>query len=104
MTVPFVLSWSMVEAMAAGCLIVGSRTPPVEEVLDDGRNGLLADFFDSDGWLDAIEAALAGGREMDAIRRAARQTAVERFDLTSICLPKSLDLIRSLAANGSHVR
>jgi glycosyltransferase involved in cell wall biosynthesis len=98
MTVPFVLSWSMIEAMAAGCLVVGSRTAPVQEVLEDGRNGLLVDFFDSDGWLNAIGVALAGGREAEAIRLAARQTAVDRFDLASTCLPRLLELVRSIVA------
>lgn len=97
LTYPFVLSWSMVEAMAAGCLVVGSRTAPVEEVLEHGRNGLLVDFFDLEGWQEAIGAALSNDTKMRAIRAAARQTAVERFDRQSVCLPRALSLVKSLA-------
>src|SRR5690606_29952260 len=87
LTYPFVLSWSMLEAMSAGALVIGSRTGPVTEVIEDAANGRLVDFFDVDGWAQAICEALADPRRDDALRRAARQTIIDRYDLRGRCLP-----------------
>ncbi len=95
---PFVLSWSMLEAMSAGCLIAGSRTPPVEEFLVDEDNGLLFDFFDSAGLIAAVDTALDRRSDMVEIRRRARETAIARCDLKRVCLPIQLDLVETLAA------
>ena len=81
LTYPFVLSWSMLEAMASGCLVIGSRTPPVEEVLIDGFNGLLVDFFDGTQIVDTILHALEQPAESQSLRQRARETVRERYGL-----------------------
>ena len=88
LTYPFVLSWSFVEAMACGCLILGSSTPPVLEVLRDGVNGLTVDFFSHRQLANRIEGALEQRRELENLRQGARATAVEQFDLNSLLLPR----------------
>ena len=95
LTVPFVLSWSMLEAMAAGCLVIGSRTPPVEEVIRDGHNGLLVDFFSPQEVADAVDRVLDHPDRMASLRRAARETIVQRYSL-EICLPQQVRLIEQL--------
>jgi glycosyltransferase involved in cell wall biosynthesis len=96
LTYPFVLSWSLLEAMAAGCAIVASRTPPVEEVIDDGENGRFVDFFDTDALADRLCDMLDHPEGQEQIRANARRTVVERFDLKTICLPSYLALLRRL--------
>lgn len=96
LTYPFVLSWSFLEAMAAGCVLVASRTPPVEEVIRDGENGYLVDFFDTDALVDAVGAALSRPDRDARVRAAARQTVLDRYDLATVCLPAYLALLRRL--------
>jgi glycosyltransferase involved in cell wall biosynthesis len=94
LTYPFVLSWSMLEAMAAGCMVVGSRTAPVEEVIKHGENGWLVDFFDHRQLTEALACALEERSRLDGIRQAARRTVFERFDLTTVCLPRQLEILQ----------
>ena len=94
LTYPFVLSWSMLEAMAAGAFVVGSATPPVEEVIEDGVNGWLVPFFDTDTIAGRVADALALRRDVDPIRRAARETIVSRYALVD-CLQKQKALINA---------
>jgi glycosyltransferase involved in cell wall biosynthesis len=95
LTYPFVLSWSLLEAMAAGCLVVGSRTPPVEEVIRDGENGLLADFLSPEAIAARVDEALAM-KDSRLLRERARATVIERYDLKRVCLPAQLGLVARL--------
>lgn len=97
LTYPFVLSWSMVEALAAGALVVGSNTPSVAEVIKDGINGRLVDFFDIKGWSAALIDALARPEDHVQMRENARATARESYDLRSVCLPQQIGLLTRLA-------
>jgi glycosyltransferase involved in cell wall biosynthesis len=103
LTYPFVLSWSMLEAMAAGCLVVGSRTQPVEEVIQHAANGLLIDFFSSEQIADRVIEALEDKKSFASLRQNARQTIVDRFDLRSICLPAHLRLLNMLVPREGRV-
>ncbi|MCR4522286.1 MULTISPECIES: glycosyltransferase [Bosea] len=80
LTVPFVLSWSLLEAMACGCLVIGSDTEPVKEVIRDGGNGLLVPFHDSEALAERIEEALASPTLLQPLRRAARETVTADYE------------------------
>ena len=95
LTYPFVLSWSLLEAMSAGCLVVGSRTPPVEEVMRDGENGLLTDFFSPEAIAERVDDALGTRPSWRRCAKRARQTVVERYDLKRVCLPAQLELVEA---------
>jgi len=95
LTYPFVLSWSMLEAMSAGAYVIGSRSAPVEELITDGVNGKLVDFFDIKGWSAALIEALAEPERFMSLRAAARQTILDNYDLHSICMPRMVDYVES---------
>ena len=78
LTVPFVLSWSLLEAMAAGCSIVASNTEPVQEVMANRSEGLLVDFFDAQAQANAIETLL-NDRELAFSLGQAAQNAAKQF-------------------------
>lgn len=96
LTYPFVLSWSLLEAMSAGCAVIASDTSPVTEVIKDGVNGKLVPFFDLNGWVNGIEEMLENHALRTELGRNARQTIISNYDLRTVCVPKQLDWVQSL--------
>ncbi|MCH2548181.1 MAG: glycosyltransferase family 4 protein [Alphaproteobacteria bacterium] len=96
LTYPFVLSWSTLEAMATGCLLIGSDTTPLHEVIEDGKNGLLVDFFSPEQLAKRVDEALDNREKMQPIRDAARRTIEERYALKKL-LPLHMELITDVA-------
>ena len=85
----------MLEAMACGALVVASNTPPVQEVISDGINGLMVDFFKPDQLASALERVLAQPSQFDHIREKARATVIAKYDL-SACLKYKLAWLSGL--------
>ncbi|HMX98632.1 MAG TPA: glycosyltransferase family 4 protein [Agitococcus sp.] len=96
LTYPYVLSWSLLEAMSAGCTIVASDTPPLKEAIIEGKTGRLVNFFDKQALANTVSELLADKAQSDILSQNARQFAVENYDLKSICLPKQLQWVQSL--------
>lgn len=98
LTYPFVLSWSMLEAMSAGCLIIGSDVAPVREMIRDGENGVLVPFFDQDKLASAVSKALKYKAEFVHLRAQARRDVIAKYDLASVCLPAQLRLYNQVVS------
>lgn len=103
LTYPFVLSWSMLEAMAAGCVLIASATPPVLEVVNDQQNGLLFDFFDVGKLTKHAVAVLAEPERFRHLAEAARATIVERYDVNTVILPAQIAFIQRLLGQSTAV-
>ena len=96
LTYPFILSWSMLEAMACGCLVVGSATEPVREVISDQENGFLVDFFSPAALAGKVAEALDHPRHKAVIGKRARETIRSTFDVKTL-LPRQLALLQEIA-------
>lgn len=95
LTRPFVLSWSMLEAMSCGALVVASDTAPVQEVIADGINGLMVDFFKPDRLAAVLDRVLASPEEFESVRARARATVIARYEQRA-CLKRKLDWLSGL--------
>jgi glycosyltransferase involved in cell wall biosynthesis len=98
LTYPYVLSWSLMESMSTGCLVVGSRTPPVMEVIRDRDNGLLVDFPGHAQLAQVLEEVLSAPTQFDGMRARARQTVLEHYD-QRLLVPEQVQWLRGWVKN-----
>ncbi|MCH2038357.1 MAG: glycosyltransferase family 4 protein [Rickettsiales bacterium] len=96
LTYPFVLSWSMLESMSLGCAMICSDTSPVQEVIEDGVNGLMVDFFSPEDVAAKVSQVLDHPDRMQNMRQAARQTVLDKYALEKL-LPMHIALIKDVA-------
>ncbi|EMG38684.1 glycosyltransferase [Desulfocurvibacter africanus PCS] len=98
LTRPFVLSWSRLEAMSCGCLVVASDPQPVREVLRHDVNGLLTPFFSPEQLAATVNHALERKEELRPLRESARETIEQRFALKRL-MPAHLNLMQTVLRN-----
>jgi glycosyltransferase involved in cell wall biosynthesis len=98
LTYPFVLSWSLLEAMSAGCAIVASDTAPLREAIEHNKTGCLVDFFDAPQLTEQVGALLADTDQRQRLGNAARRFAQTNYDLKTQCLPKQIAWVEQLQA------
>ena len=97
LTYPFVLSWSLLEAMSAGCAIVASDTAPVHEAIRHGETGQLVDFFNPSALAQAVIGLCNNPAERARLGAQARAFAVENYDLEKHCLPQQIEWVHTLS-------
>lgn len=98
LTYPFVLSWSLLEAMSTGACVLASDTAPVREVVTEGETGRLVDFFDRDLLLQRLLELLDDPAQRQRLGAAARHHVQQHYDLRRVCLPRQLDWVAALTA------
>ena len=96
LTYPFVLSWSLMESMSAGCSIVASNTQPLQEVIEHNKTGLLVDFFNYKEIADSICNLLQDKNLRECLSRNARELILKKYDLKQVCLPAQINWIENL--------
>lgn len=94
LTYPFVLSWSLLDAMSVGCCVVASDTAPVKEVIQDGFNGILTDFYNIDSMVLKINSVLNEPEKFSNLRISARKTIKEKYELQKL-LKEQIDFLNS---------
>lgn len=96
LTYPFVLSWSLLEAMSVECAIVASDTAPVQEFIQHDKTGVLTPFFDQKQLVDNISLLLDNPEKRAEMGKAAREEILRKYDLKTVCLPNMLDWVEAL--------
>jgi glycosyltransferase involved in cell wall biosynthesis len=99
LTVPFVLSWSLLNALACGATVLASDTGPVREIIQHGKNGLLTNFFDIEAMTMAVDRILRDPERFRPLGAAGQALIRERYSM-DVCLPQMLELYDEVIRNG----
>lgn len=99
LTYPFVLSWSLLEAMASACPIIASDTGPLRGIIEHEKNGLLVDFFSVDELVGGVGRLLENPKIASKLGNAARRDCIKKFDLHSVCIPAQIKLLERNSAD-----
>ena len=97
LTYPFVLTWSLLEAMSVGCAIVASNTEPLKEAITQDETGRLINFFDTEALTEEVCRLLDDPDERARLGKNAREFARKHYDLKTVCLPRQLEWLEQLA-------
>jgi glycosyltransferase involved in cell wall biosynthesis len=103
LTVPFVLSWSLLNALACGATVLASNTAPVREVIEDGKNGLLADFFDVEGMAETANRVLDRPEDYRHLGRTGLEMIKDQYSM-EVCLPRMVQMYETLARGAPSTR
>ena len=104
LTVPFVLSWSLLESMSMGATIVASDVAPVREAIAHGETGLLCDFFDPKALAAQVAEVLARPGDYAHLGPAARKHVVENYDFKTVCLPEHIKQMNALVSKPARIK
>jgi glycosyltransferase involved in cell wall biosynthesis len=104
LTMPFVLSWSLLEAMSMEATIVGSDVAPVRETITHGETGLLFDFFDPEALADQVIDVLADPAKYAHLGPAARKHVVATYDFLTKCLPEHVAQMNELVPEDKWIK
>lgn len=102
LTVPFVLSWSMMDAMSCGAVVLGSDTAPVREMIHDGQNGLLVNLFDCEEISRKAVGVLRDPAAARPLGREAERLIAERYSVEAV-LPEMVRMYEEVAGRGTTV-
>lgn len=102
LTYPFVLSWSLLEAMSVGCAIVASNTQPLQEAIRHDETGRLVDFFDTLALINEVCALLDDPAARKRLGQSARHFAQANYDLKTVCLPRQLAWVEGLTTSAAR--
>jgi glycosyltransferase involved in cell wall biosynthesis len=91
LSVPFILSWSLMDALACGATVLASDTSPVREMIEHGKNGLLADLYDVEGLADMAARVLEAPDDFRHLGQAGIEMIRRKYSL-ELCLPQMLEL------------